>query len=111
MTDRSFSVSQTTSQKTIIKQLKAVLPTTTFLIFFTVPYGSPFRIWIILKILCYFLERVVEQSDTVKVPFSDGDQPAAKECNRKLYYRQKLENFFYAIGPSTLKWETNDNKV
>ena len=45
---------------------------------------------------------------------NEWDQPAAKECNRKLYNRQKLEknyfvNFllifenFLLIGPSTLK--------
>ena len=30
------------------------------------------------------------------------DQPAAKECNRKLYYRQKLKKLFCASENGTL---------
>ena len=28
---------------------------------------------------------------------NERDQPAAKECNRKLYYRQKLEKLFVCL--------------
>ena len=28
---------------------------------------------------------------------NEQDQPAAKECNRKLYYRQKLEKLFLCV--------------
>ena len=39
---------------------------------------------------------------------NEWDQPAAKECNRKLYYRQKLKNFFCASENGTLA-ESNDS--
>ena len=33
---------------------------------------------------------------------NEWDQPAAKECNRKLYYTQKLEKLFCASENGTL---------
>ena len=33
---------------------------------------------------------------------NEWDQPATKECNIKLYYRQKLEKLFYASENGTL---------